>query len=259
MKPKYDKIGNNYNRTRKADPYLVEKLYTYLQPTNNGLYLDIGCGTGNYTCELAKRKGTFIGIDPSTLMLEKAKQKNKQIDWRVGQAEKTDLATNSIHGIIASLTIHHWSSLELGFQELHRILRPDGRLVLFTATPQQMQGYWLNHYFPEMLEKSMQQMPTLANIEAATNKAGFVIQQVAPYFIQADLEDLFLYSGKHTPQLYFQAAVRNGISSFAAIAHQEEVAAGLKKLAADIETGEFEKIRQSYQNNLGDYLFLIAK
>lgn len=55
MKAKYDHIGINYNTTRKADRYLTEKLCEYLNPKLNGLYLDIGCGTGNYTNEFQKK------------------------------------------------------------------------------------------------------------------------------------------------------------------------------------------------------------
>ncbi len=80
MKVKYDKIGIDYNQTRKADRYLTERLFHNLNPMIGGLYLDIGCGTGNYTIELQKKGLKFIGIDPSNEMLTKAKKKNKEID-----------------------------------------------------------------------------------------------------------------------------------------------------------------------------------
>ncbi|GAA4955738.1 hypothetical protein GCM10023314_31870 [Algibacter agarivorans] len=44
------------------------------------MYLDIDCGTGNYTNALQKVGFHFIGIDPSNKMLEKAKLKNPKID-----------------------------------------------------------------------------------------------------------------------------------------------------------------------------------
>ena len=147
MEIKYNKIGINYNQTRKADPYLTEQLLSLLNPKEGGLYLDIGCGTGNYTHELQKRGFQFIGIDPSIEMLEKAKIKNKTIDWRIGTAEKTSLAPKSVDGIIGTLTIHHWADLEKGFSELFRVLKQDGQIIIFTSTPTQMNRYWLNHYF----------------------------------------------------------------------------------------------------------------
>jgi ubiquinone/menaquinone biosynthesis C-methylase UbiE len=53
------------------------------------LYLDIGCGTGNYSSDLQKKEFQFIGIDPSIEMLQKAQSQNKNIQWKIGSAEKT--------------------------------------------------------------------------------------------------------------------------------------------------------------------------
>jgi ubiquinone/menaquinone biosynthesis C-methylase UbiE len=130
MKAKYDTIGQHYNQTRKADHYLTERLFQNLEPKTGNLYLDIGCGTGNYTDALQKRGVNFIGIDPSARMLEKAKLKNKDIDWRIGTAEQTGLEVNSIDGIIGSLTIHHWVNINDAFQELHRVLKTKGNIVI---------------------------------------------------------------------------------------------------------------------------------
>src|SRR5688572_4573715 len=136
MQPKYDTIGINYDETRKADPYLTGRLLHHLQPGPNNIYLEIGCGTGNYTIEFHKKGFKCIGIDPSTEMLEKARNKAPEIDWRYGTAEETGLESNSISGIIAQLTIHHWANLENGFLEMGRILKPGGRIVIFTSTPE---------------------------------------------------------------------------------------------------------------------------
>ena len=89
MNAKYDHIGQNYNRTRQADPYLTDQLYKHLQPQPERVYLDIGCGTGNYTHQLQKLGVNFIGIDPSEKMLTEARQKNPNIEWRKGIAENT--------------------------------------------------------------------------------------------------------------------------------------------------------------------------
>jgi len=84
MPAKYDIIGHDYNETRKADPYLARRLFQLLEPKPEGHYLDIGCGTGNYTHIFQQNGVSFIGIDPSEKMLEKARLKNQFIDWRIG-------------------------------------------------------------------------------------------------------------------------------------------------------------------------------
>ena len=259
METKYDKIGTNYNLTRKADKLLTENLFRLLDPKTGGIYLDIGCGTGNYTNELQKKGLNLIGIDPSEKMLEVARLKNDHTDWRVGSAEATNLPNESIDGIVGSLTMHHWDSLPMAFGELYRVLKPNGNIVVFTSTPKQMRGYWLNHYFPKMLADSIHQMPTLESVEQAMTQSGFQINGYEAYHIQPDLEDKFLYCGKHDPGLYFDEQIRHGISSFSSLANRTEVEKGLIALKEDIDTREIQKIMKSYENDFGDYLYIFGR
>ena len=256
---KYDRIGSGYNNTRKPDPYLVDRMLHHLQPSKENYYLDIGCGTGNYTDQFQKRGFSFIGIDPSETMLSVARDRSTSIDWKQGSAENTLLENESVDGITAGLTIHHWDSLQKGFAELYRVLKPSGKLVVFTSTPRQMQGYWLNHYFPKMLEDSMVQMPSFDAIVKALSQSGFVLKATEPYSIQPDLQDKFLYCGKENPNVYFDEQIRKGISSFADLSNQEEVNNGLAQLKVDIESGAIQKIMNDYHNDLGDYLYIIVE
>ena len=259
MEIKYDKIGTDYNLTRKADKYLTEQFRHHLKPTKSGIYLDIGCGTGNYTNELQNNGFQFIGIDPSKQMLKKAKLKNNEIDWKIGSAENIGLPGDFVDGIIGSLTIHHWTDLKIGFSELKKVLKPDGRIVIFTSTPKQMKGYWLNHYFPKMLSDSILQMPTLESVKTAIEDGGIEVLETVKYFIKPDLQDQFLYCGKQNPELYFDGQIRHGISSFSSLANRTEVKQGLLELRKDIDNGKINKIIKSYENNFGDYLFIIGK
>ena len=258
MKAKYDIIGIQYNQTRRADPYLTSRMRTLLKPQPRCTYLDIGCGTGNYTDAIYDKEARWIGVDPSAEMLRKAKAKNDQIDWRMGNAEALSLADESVDGILASLTIHHWTNLKLAFTELSRVMKPEARLVLFTALPKQMRGYWLNYYFPKMLHASIEQMPEWNRLEAAIRFGGLRIDHKENYFVQKDLQDLFLYAGKHRPELYLNPQVRQGISSFSSLANAAEVRAGLQKLEDDIYTHRIRNIIDQYENTDGDYLFIVA-
>ncbi len=259
MDVKYDKIGTDYNLTRKADKHLTEQLIHHLKPTNSGKYLDIGCGTGNYTNELQKNGFEFIGIDPSKQMLEKAKLKNNEIDWKIGSVENIELPENFVDGIIASLTIHHWTDLEIGFLELNKVLKPAGRIVIFTSTPKQMKGYWLNNYFPKMLSDSIIQMPTLESVKTAIKNSGIELLETVKYFIKPDLQDHFLYCGKQNPELYFDDQIRHGISSFSLLANRTEVEQGLSELRKDIDSRKINDIIKSYENDFGDYQYIIGK
>lgn len=256
MQTKYDIIGKGYNTTRQADPYLISRLLHHLNPQNDKQYLDNGCGTGNYTCALHEKGFHFTGVDPSEKMLVDARMKNQNINWFTGSAEKIPAGNKQFDGVIGTLTIHHWLDLKKGFSEINRVLSDQGRLVIFTSTPEQMKGYWLHHYFPVMLQDSQQQMPTMKVIQEAAESVQLKITSTEKYFIKDDLQDCFLYSGKNKPEYYFNEQIRKGISSFSHLANAVEVEYGLCQLRIDIESGNFEKIKKQYENDLGDYCFL---
>jgi ubiquinone/menaquinone biosynthesis C-methylase UbiE len=259
MNIKYDEIGSGYNATRQADPYLTERLFCLLQPKSDKLYLDLGCGTGNYTTALANKGVKFIGVEPSEKMLAEARSGNQNISWLKGTAEHIPANNESFDGIIATLTIHHWTDIFKAFLEISRVLSHNGRLVLFTSTPEQMKGYWLNYYFPRMLHASIIQMPSVDDIREAIKQTNLEISNIEKYVIKDDLQDCFLYVGKNKPESYFDEKIRHGISSFSSLANLEEVNRGLSKLKNDIDNHEFEKIKVQYENHLGDYLFITLR
>jgi hypothetical protein len=122
-----------------------------------------------------------------------------------------------------------------------------------------MKGYWLNHYFPKMLKDSMVQIPSIEVVKESMENSGFRIVNSEKYDIRPDLEDKFLFCGKENPELYFDENIRNGISSFSDLANKEEVGKGLASLRTDIDNGTIKKVLKSYKNNLGDYLYIVAK
>ncbi|WP_184542250.1 class I SAM-dependent methyltransferase [Mucilaginibacter sp. FT3.2] len=252
----YDTIGNGYNTTRRADPYITDRLFQLLSTQTGGMYLDIGCGTGNYTIALANKGINFYGVEPSVEMLDIARLKSMEVTWLLGPAEGIPVPDNFFDGSIATLTIHHWTELGIAFAEFYRVLKSGSPMIIFTADPQQMSGYWLNYYFPNMMARSVAQMPGLDMIAAAAIGAGFSVIDTEKYFIGDDLQDLFLYSGKNNPSLYLDEGVRKGISSFASLASREEVEQGILKLKDDIWEGRFETVKAKYSDAFGDYLFI---
>jgi ubiquinone/menaquinone biosynthesis C-methylase UbiE len=258
MKAKYDDIGKGYNQTRRADPYLTDRLFKMMGPAQGKVYLDVGCGTGNYTAALSSKGMRLIGIDPSRTMLEQAGKRNTGPDFRYGSASNTGLPDESVDGMYATLTLHHWTDLTTAFSELYRVGKKGARLLIFTSTPGQMKGYWLNHYFPKMMKASIKQMPSLENLMKAMTPSGFEMANIEKYFIHSGLQDYFLYCGKRNPELYFDPDIRQGISSFSSLSDQIEVKNGLRQLRVDISSGRLLEIMRSYDNELGDYLFILA-
>jgi len=64
--------------------------------------LDVGCGTGIITRQLAVRRASLTGTDIDSRMLEQAKQHlGKQIDYLVAPTEKLPLPDTSFDAVTA--------------------------------------------------------------------------------------------------------------------------------------------------------------
>ena len=256
MEAIYDKIGVDYDTTREADPVILSKLASLLDIHSSKKYVDVACGTGNYTSELAYFGGDWSAFDHSQQMLSEARTKSSLVNWQQFDVADTAYDDNYFDGATCSLAIHHFPNLGKAFTEIARILKLRGKLIIFTATPDQMKSYWLNHYFPIMMERSCDQMPSLELIEPSLKKTGINIEVTEPFFITPDLQDLFLYSGKQRPEMYLSDSVRNGISSFHNYCSESELSNGLGRLSEDIETGAIKAIMEKYESDNGDYLFI---
>lgn len=88
--PIYDESCYTQNTVKEVD-FLIDELG--LSPGDS--VLDVGCGTGRHTVELARRGYSMTGIDLSTVMLEQARDKAKaagvQIEWIRGDASQFSL------------------------------------------------------------------------------------------------------------------------------------------------------------------------
>ena len=105
---KYDKIGVGYDTTRRPDPRIAERLYALLSPIPRGQYLDIACGTGNYTRCLHDLGVRMIGIDQSETMLEAARNKHRGITWRRADVTALPFPNSSFDGALCTQAIHHF-------------------------------------------------------------------------------------------------------------------------------------------------------
>jgi len=253
----YDNIGKSYDITRKADPEITRRLKGHLQFYGEPI-LDIACGTGNYTIALKNSGFNMTGVDVSKEMINKAKEKTREIAWDIADVKRLPYSNNTFKGTTCILSIHHFDNLLESFKEIFRVI-DKGRFVIFTSSPEQIERYWLKEYFPKAIEDSAKQMPSVSLVTDTLRQVGFTIIGIETFLIQPDLQDFFLYSGKYEPEIYLDENVRSGISTFANLAAREEVEKGCNKLRQDISNGLIRNVLEKYSSYLGDYLFVIAE
>jgi ubiquinone/menaquinone biosynthesis C-methylase UbiE len=256
----YDSIGLGYDTTRHADPFITNKIFRYLNADKRGMYLDLACGSGNYTAALRRKGLNIYGLDISLQMLGLAKRKEPSVSWLLGNVEFLPFKNNTFAGASCILGIHHFEFLNKTLEEAARIIKPGGCLVIFTASREQMENYWLNIYFPQAMKKSIEKMPGEMKLRNALINSGFLTVNKEIYEVKKDLRDLFLYSGKNKPEIYLIPEIRQGISTFTSLASIEEVESGCRTLNLDILSVKIKDITNTHMNRkAGDYLFVFSE
>ena len=97
--------------------------------------LDAGCGTGRHASFLVAKGCSTIGVDQSTAMLDLARAKVPTARFLEGNLESLPLAEMSVDLAVASLALCHLPDPTPGVNELARVLRPGGILVIADPHP----------------------------------------------------------------------------------------------------------------------------
>jgi len=108
---------------------LASDVVSLLNPKPGERILDLGCGDGALTEQLATKGATVTGVDNSRTMLAAARQRNLHVE----QHDATALPYHHQFDAVFSNAALHWITGISGQQAMlagvHRALRPGGRFV----------------------------------------------------------------------------------------------------------------------------------
>ena len=98
---------------------------------------EIACGSGVGLGMLSAKAASVVAGDCDSKILKHASDAAKNLGVRVLRldAEALDLSDSSFDVAVCFEAIYYFSSLQTFLKETHRILRPDGRLVLCSVNP----------------------------------------------------------------------------------------------------------------------------
>jgi trans-aconitate methyltransferase len=106
-----------------------ESLIDLLAPQAGERILDVGCGTGHLTQQIAQTGAQVVGIDASPNMIEAAKQAYPELDFRVADASNFTF-DEPFDAIFSNAALHWVTNAEGAAQSMAHALLPAGRLVL---------------------------------------------------------------------------------------------------------------------------------
>jgi len=90
--------------------------------------LDVGCGPGALTAQLADRVGAenVAAVDPSEPFVAAVRRRLPEVDVRVAGAEELPYADDTFDAALAALVVHFMTDPVAGLSEMGRVTRPGG-------------------------------------------------------------------------------------------------------------------------------------
>jgi ubiquinone/menaquinone biosynthesis C-methylase UbiE len=123
----FDVSGSDYDRF--MGPYARElaPAFADFAGVSGGRVLDVGCGSGILTEELARRVGeeNVAAVDPSP-MLETCRARVPGADLRTAAAEDLPWPDGTFDAALAQLVLHFLDDPRVGLAEMGRVVRPGG-------------------------------------------------------------------------------------------------------------------------------------
>ncbi len=158
--------------------------------------VDLGCGTGAVLEHLLTHVATVIGVDGSPRMLELCKRRfraeqirDNTVSLRIGELDHLPLCDGEADFACMNLVLHHLSTPASALPEIHRILRPNG-LVLISDFEKHDQDSMRQEYGDRWLGF------TAENLEGMLCTAGFQPESIQRFPISRDLTLLMVAARK---------------------------------------------------------------
>ena len=100
--------------------------------------LDVGCGPGHLAFELADRGLEVTGVDLDPGMIHQAVARGDTRDedtphptFLVANAAALPFEDATFDLVVSTLSTHHWDDVPAGLRELARVVRPEGRILIW--------------------------------------------------------------------------------------------------------------------------------
>lgn len=118
-----------------TDDQLTRRISEAVGANAAGTILDVACGPGIVTAALAAQARDVVAFDLTPEMLSQARQRCakaglQNVTFKEGSATDLPFAESSFDAVVTRLAVHHFQESRRVFDEMFRVLRGDGTLVV---------------------------------------------------------------------------------------------------------------------------------
>ena len=107
---------------------LASDLVLWLRPREGESILDLGCGTGTLTAQIARQGARVLGIDRSLEMIESAREKYSDLSFEVADGQALTYSAE-FDAVFSNAALHWMPRATDVLRGVERALRPGGRFV----------------------------------------------------------------------------------------------------------------------------------
>jgi SAM-dependent methyltransferase len=207
--------------------------------------LDIGCGPGNLTADLATRvrPGGTVGLDSAEDVLDIARQGAPDaVEFVVGDAYHLDFADNRFDVVHAHQVLQHLGDPVAALVEMRRVAKPDGVVAARDADYGAMAWYpadpWLDRWQDlqrTVVRQNGGQGDAGRYLLAWANQAGFAeVNSTASVWCFSNPTDREWWGGSWADRIVASSIAEQAVSKgLASPADLQEMAAAWGRWAAD--------------------------
>jgi SAM-dependent methyltransferase len=122
---------------------------------------------------------SVFAVDRSADMISKAAQKAGLGGIRLvrGDAEALPLKPGSVDAVFTAMVYHHIGDKPAALRECARVLRPGGRLLIYTPTREALASYLWLRFFPTAFTIDTERMPSRPELVDTVCRASFELER----------------------------------------------------------------------------------
>ncbi|MBG48387.1 MAG: SAM-dependent methyltransferase [Pseudozobellia sp.] len=196
-----EQVAHRWNAKQYNDKYSFvydygKSLIKLLDPQPKEQVLDLGCGSGQLTSEIAAFGSEVTGIDKSESMIEEAKKRFPNLHFEVGDATSYD-AEGTYDAVFSNAALHWVTDYQEAIVKMYQNLKPGGRLVaefggqgnietIISALKESL----LMNGFIEQAQRQLWYFPSVSEYSWVLEKAGFQVTYAQWYERPTELVDV---------------------------------------------------------------------